>query len=163
MGVVFKDKVFQQLRKKLGSLADARVRVGVLEGGDAEVETEYGDLTIVELATIHEYGAPNANIPERSFLRQTFTDDRGREELAEFQAEQARELIDGKIGAATALKRIGAWGAAKVRERIREHIDPPLRPATIARKGSSTPLVDTGHLANSISFEIDEPKGEGGE
>jgi len=160
VGLIKNDKVFRELRKKLGKLADAKVRVGVLEGGDDEVESEYGDLTIVELATIHEYGAPEANIPERSFLRKTFTDDRGRAETAEFQAEPAKQVIEGKLGAKTALKRIGAWGAAKVRERIREGIDPPLRPATIQRKGSSTPLVDTGHLQASVSWEIDEGGGE---
>lgn len=160
MGIIFKDKVFKELRAKIGKLADARVRVGILEGGDDEVESEYGDLTIVELATIHEYGAPEANIPERSFLRKTFTDDRGRADLAKFQAEQAKQVIAGKLGARTALKRIGAWGAAKVRERIRAHIDPPLKPATIKRKGSSTPLVDTGHLQSSVSWELEEEGGE---
>lgn len=160
MGIIFKNKVFKELRTKIGKLADAKVRVGILEGGDDEVESEYGDLTIVELATIHEYGAPAAGIPERSFLRKTFTG-RGRAELAAFQAEQAKQVIEGKLGARTALKRIGTWGAAKVRERIRAHIDPPLKPATIKRKGSSTPLVDTGHLINAISFQLEEQGGEG--
>ena len=30
----------------------------------------------------------------------------------------------------------------------------PNAPATIARKGSSTPLIDTGALLNSITYEV---------
>ncbi len=152
------DKVFQELRRKVGELANAKVRVGILS--DEEVETEHGELTIVELAAIHEFGAPNAGIPERSFIRKTFEDE-GRADLVDFQAEQARKVVDGKLGAKTALKQIGAWAVGRVKARIRAKIDPPNKPATIKRKGSSTPLVDTGHLANSVAWEIEESKGAG--
>lgn len=159
--VTLNDKVFRELRAKIGELAKAKVKIGVLQGGDAEVETEHGELSIVELAAIHEFGAPAANIPARSFIRATFDSDEGLAAQGEFMAEQAEQIIAGKLAPRTALKRIGAWGAAKVRARIRAKIDPPLKPETIRRKTvdgkkGDVPLVDTSHLINSVSWELED-------
>ncbi len=38
--------------------------------------------------------------------------------------------------------------------KIQRGIDPALKDATIAKKGSSTPLIETGQLINSIDFEV---------
>ena len=34
-------------------------------------------------------------------------------------------------------------------------IAPPLKPATIARKGSSTPLINTGQLRSAITWRVE--------
>lgn len=162
MPATLDDKVFRELRAKIGELAIAKVKIGILQGGDKEVETEHGALSIVELATIHEFGAPGAGIPARSFIRETFDSDEGRAAQAEFMAKQAEQIISGELAPKTALKRVGAWGAARVRARIKAHIAPALKPETIQRKKSSTPLVDTGALINSVSWELEEDESPGG-
>jgi hypothetical protein len=152
------DKVFEELKKKLGRAAESFVRVGVLagEGGDAVVEG--GDITLVELAAIHEFGSPAAGIPERSFIRSTFRGRDNREKLSRLLASNARGLIHDKITVDVALDRVGAWGASAVKNTIkrRQTTGPEPqenKPATIARKGSSTPLVDSAVLLNSITHE----------
>lgn len=167
MGVRVNDRVFRELRAKIGEVADRRVKVGVLESSDEAVtvtneDGKESEITMVELAAIHEYGAPGANIPERSFIRRTFSEPEGAEAMREFLAEQAEKILKGELTPATALKQLGAWGAAAVRARIRQGIPPPNAEATVQRKGSSTPLVDTGGLINAVSWEIVEAK-DGGE
>jgi hypothetical protein len=37
---------------------------------------------------------------------------------------------------------------------IRDLVSPALAPATVARKGFSKPLIETGHLLNSVAVEV---------
>lgn len=129
-----------------------RVKVGVLGGGD------HGpDLTNAELATIHEFGAPRAGVPERSFLRST-ADLKRREWLA-LLVKVLQAAVDGKTTVQVALELVGQKAVADVVARIRNGagIPPPLKPATIAAKGSTRPLVDTGRLVQSIGYEVVRP------
>lgn len=41
-----------------------------------------------------------------------------------------------------------------LREAIIAWSDPPNSPLTIAKKGSSNPLIDTGHMKNTATYEI---------
>lgn len=148
------DHVFRELRAKIANIAKAYVKVGVLEAnGSAEVDGGDG-LTMAELAAIHEYGAPRAGIPARSFIRNTFSDSEGAAKLKAFMVRTAKGLIQEKLEVAQALNQLGAFAQSLIKKRIKEHIPPPLKPATVKRKGSSTPLVDTGQLINSITWEI---------
>lgn len=151
--VTVDDKVWQDIRTRVAGLDKRKVRVGVLgsKGGNAVHE---GGITMIELAAIHEFGSPAAQIPERSFLRRTFK--ASSVWLPAFQAKLVRNVIVGKVGVEQALGLLGTKCAAMVKHTIvgGEHIPPPLKPATIARKGSDRPLVDTGRLVNAIDYEI---------
>lgn len=148
------------LKRKLGDLDKARVHVGVLASGKGSDKAEGGDgITMLEIAAIHEFGSPAAHIPERSFIRRTFEEQR--EELAKIQVEVAKRLVNIKqFTVATALKIIGAWGAAAIQRTIGTGppIPPPLAPATIARRKnkSNRPLLNNGQLRASITWEIKE-------
>lgn len=152
--VEVKDTGWLEFFKRAREIRDKRVRVGVLSD-DAHGD---GDLTLSELATIHEFGTEDKRIPERSFLRSTF--DEKREELAEVGEKLIGAVLDGKMTTERGLGLIGAKLAADVKGRITAGIDPPNAPTTVARKGSSTPLVDTGRLLNSITWAVDEGEGE---
>ena len=128
------------------------VTVGVQ--GDAERAT--GEISNIDLATIHEFGAPGAGIPERSFIRSTLEDQQGYRELA-------RKLTDavvaGKVDVPKALALFGEQVSSDIKRKIESGIDPPNAPATVAKKGSSKPLVDTGQLKNSISYVVKKDAG----
>lgn len=146
------DHVFRELREKIRGIGKAYVKVGVLESAGS---ADAGDgLTMAELAAIHEYGAPRANIPARSFIRNTFLDSDGAESLKKFMFRTAKGLIQEKLDVQQALNQLGAFAQSMIKNRIKAHIPPPLKPATVKRKGSSTPLVDTGQLINSITWEV---------
>lgn len=153
INVKMDDHVFRELEAKLGKAKNAHVKVGVLESQGATTSSD-GETTLAELAAIHEFGAPRANIPARSFLRATFTQDPGREGVSKMLNSLARGIIAERLEVKEALDRLGAWAVAQVKRRIKAHIPPPLKPATIKAKGSSTPLVDTGQLINAITWEV---------
>jgi hypothetical protein len=52
------------------------------------------------------------------------------------------------------MKLIGMRVVGDIQDRISDGIPPPNSPITIARKGSSKPLIDSGQLRQSISFEV---------
>lgn len=122
------------------------VRVGVFDGvggGTGEIAT---------IATIHEFGAPGASIPERSYIRATIRE--RKPELAVLMARVVRLMIQGKLDETRALELVGAWLAGAIKGRIVSGPFTPLKPRTIARKGSDKPLIDTGQLKNAVTFVI---------
>lgn len=149
-------KLWDELRARAAKLDKCFVRVGVLEskGGSEMHNTEGGKpITLVELATIHEFGT--ANIPERSFIRTTLLINKAAE-LEEMQVKLARAIVMKGMDPLRALNILGSWAASQIKNGITsEEIGAfPLAESTIARKGSSKPLVDTGLLKNAISYEV---------
>jgi len=144
------DKKWRELRKRLEAMgADkAHVRVGVLS------DDSHGDIGMIELAAIHEFGSEAAGIPERSFIRRTFRD--RKEELTQLLHVLTHKIVTNKMTILQALNTLGLWGANAVKQTITQSdIPPPLKPSTIARKGSDKPLVDTGQLVNSITWKVE--------
>ena len=155
----------------------ARVKVGVLvDSTHAAKETAKGakqsqGISMLELAAIHEFGSPAAGIPQRSFIRATV--DGKRSEINEqieaivgraIKSLLARDSVTEESIRESVKKSLGLLGAKVVsmmRATIRANIPPPLRPATIARKGSSTALVDTGQLINVLSWSVIEGAASG--
>jgi hypothetical protein len=59
------------------------------------------------------------------------------------------------------LQKLGAFGAAKIQDQIASNMPPPNAPSTIAQKGSSGTLIDTGRLRQSITWALDDGIGGG--
>lgn len=153
MRVRIDKRAWKALERRLSAVDQARVKVGVV---GAAAEADHGDgISTGELAAIHEFGAPGANIPERSFIRRTFLTKRT--EIAAVCAKLAKGIVAGKIEPERALNVLGAFCSTEVKKTITEGagVPPPLQPETIARKGSDRPLVDTGRLLNAISWELE--------
>ena len=138
----------------------AVVNVGV-QGQPAAANHQNTHLTVGQLATIHEFGKvirqPKLNriivIPARSFLRATV--DQYRDAIARRQVLLSQGYILGKFELRPAMELLGMYVVGLVKQRIANGIAPPNRPSTIARKGSSKPLIDTGQLRNSITYKVD--------
>lgn len=146
------DRAWKQLRKRLPGIAKVKIRVGLV-GSEAEQTNGESNLTNAELGMIHEFGAPAAGIPARSFIRRTYDDKI--DELKGMQLKLSKMLLDDKLDVARAFAILGEWGANAIKATIVQgKVEPGLKPQTIARKGSSKPLVDTAQLVNSISWVI---------
>lgn len=128
------------------------IEVGVFEGAG----NHSSGIRLSELAAIHEFGAPAANIPERSFLRSTLRDPEVRNMLRQAGARYASQVRTKAVARREALGKLGAWMVSRVRQSILSGpgIPPPLAPATVVRKGSSRPLVDTGQLISAIGWRL---------
>ena len=148
------DRALRRLQKRLEASGNAHVKVGVLGSKGGNAPHDSSGISLVELAAIHEFGSPAAGIPERSFIRRTFIEKR--RELEEVITKLARGVVAGKLDMRRALDILGAWASAEVKKTVTAgaHIPPPLKPATIERKGSDRPLIDTGRLIGAVTWEV---------
>lgn len=111
---------------------------------------------LVRIAAIHEWGAPNAGIPERSFIRAT----------VDKEKENINKLLKANIKAheenflampfKNVLGQVGEYVTNSIQNAIRNRLQPELKDATVRRKtvGGKTgdvPLIDTGQLIQSIT------------
>lgn len=110
---------------------------------------------VVLRASVHEFGSPTRNIPQRSFLRSTIDEMRSKY-IAE-ASKLASRLLAPTVSRAQVLRglvRLGMMAVSDVRRKIRSRIPPPLKKATIDAKGSSVPLIDTGRLIQAITHKV---------
>lgn len=164
--VTDKDNGYNELVAFFDALEDepegAGVYVGIRQGKGAEHDAD-SDVTLAEYATENEFGT--AKIPERSFLRSTM--DEQAEKYQGMIAQAVTTTIDNARGSTsvvrgfvglggfrTALERLGVVAVGDVKRKIVTGPFTPNSPVTIARKGSSRPLIDTGRLRNSIESEV---------
>jgi hypothetical protein len=156
MPVIDKDMGWNDLAAKLKDMiGDPHVLVGV-QGGEADATHEGGDdkepVTNADVASWNEFGTPT--IPARSFIRATV--DIYEQKLQQRAVLLGRGVLFEAFTPNQALGLLGEEARGLMIERINAHIDPPNAPSTIARKGSSTPLIaHTGALKNSITLKVD--------
>jgi hypothetical protein len=148
------DRGWNKIKRELAkAAAGAHARIGLLDGKGGD-EAREGGLTNAQIGAVHEYGSAAAGIPERSFLRSTMT--AKQEELVGEVARLIAQIAEGKMTVERALGILGARGVAEVQKTITtgDGVPPPNAPATIAHKGSSRPLVDTGRMVQSIAYDV---------
>lgn len=149
--IVDQDRGFKKLLERLSKRKSPHVIVGVY--GKAVGQRYKGvGATVSEVAAVHEFGVPSRNIPKRSFLRDTALINERR--IEKNLATVTERIVTGVESERTGLLKFGVWFEGVVKQRIAAGIPPKLSPATIKRKGSSKPLIDTGQLRNSISSEL---------
>jgi hypothetical protein len=153
--VTDRDLGWKAIVSRAAQIGRASTRVGII-GDEAQAERGAG-VTQAELGAIHEFGAPKAGIPQRSFIRRAVEKSKRIDGAIEHLAEQ---VIDGKESVQSALGQLGAVGAAEVKATITEGqgVPPPLEAETVKRKGSDRPRVDSGRLLGSIFWDIEGSK-----
>ena len=106
---------------------------------------------------IQAHGSPLWASPPRPIIEPAITAPGNKEQIAEQLAKVAQLAMGGKVPQAKPqLRRLGLLGQNIVRKWF---TDPrnnwaPNSPATLARKGSSRPLVDTGMLRRAITYVV---------
>lgn len=151
--IVERDLGHAEIMRRLAEVRGASVKVGVLESSGIHPGPE--GLSNAQIATVHEYGDPSRNIPQRSFIGSAI--DEQREELSRFARAAVDSALDGSRTVREALSLLGEKGKAEIQAKITRGPFAPNAPLTIALKGSSKPLIDTGHLRQSVSYEVTMP------
>lgn len=166
----------EEIKRRLTTLANLQVLVGVPEDQSERQEEAPGGMTNAALAYIHDQGMPEQNIPQREFMRPGIEDiqDEVTRRLKGMAKTAITETEDRMAQQATSL---GLRAASSIKARINEGIPPPLAESTLAararkgRKGakdelqsrregnppstaSAKPLIDSGQLRNSITYVI---------
>ena len=132
----------EQLIKQLEGLNAKDVYVGIPESKNSNVEGA-GQFNLASLAAVLEFG--NQHIPSRPFLRQTLA-----ENQQKYTALFAEGINNGEDYAAL-MNKIALIAQGDVQENMVKGDWVANAPSTIKRKGSSKPLIDTGHLRKSIT------------
>lgn len=107
--------------------------------------------TMAEIANEHEFGL---GVPERSWLRAWV--DENQPMIQNDLRRAAMRIIEGKLTIQQAADLLGTKYVASIQTRIANGIAPANAPATIERKGSSTPLIDTGQFRSSITYIMEQ-------
>lgn len=126
---------------KLKEISNNEVQIGLFGSDDGEV---------VKYAGSNEFGDSSEGVPERSFLRSAI--DENESKIKRFSGAVVDNSISGN--ASFDAGGIGEYVVGIVREQIVKVDTPPNSPATIARKKSSNPLIDTGVMLRSVTFKI---------
>lgn len=153
----------EYLEKELEYLKTHAVKVGVL-GKEGAGEMKYPITFIQEYAVHNEYGTTISkgknkgmrHIPPRPFFRLSVATARAQKEIQDFMADEIEKVISTEITGEQYYKNVGNFVVERIKKTIYSYGFKPNNPYTIKKKNQSNPLVDTGSLYNSISYEIVE-------
>lgn len=146
------NRIIRTLNKDLDGVV---VKVGVQAKNKAVRRGKGGsirntDQPLAAIAAIHEFGL--GGMPQRSFLRSAY--DENLPMIDKMIQRVANGAVFG-LGTNAALNRLGNVVQGIVQRKIVDGPFVPNSPATIKRKKSSKPLIDTGHLRQSIRYVIE--------
>lgn len=140
-------KTNTSLRDNLTELLDSKVKV--LAGVPADAVPYPGGTPVVEVAIKNEFGI---GVPERSFVRSTFKENQN--EYKERSIKAVKVALKGDKPLRRSMSILGSDVSSDIKRKIVDIKEPPNAPLTIALKGSSNPLIDTGHMKNSVTYEV---------
>ena len=167
MGVVNDiDRGFNDFLRNMKQINGAYVKVGFPVGfkpgpqtsPDGSPPNKASEILII--GATHEFGTDRAGpnqditIPERSYLRSSFDEDK---ELNSRIIEKAYGMVLARRASVKkALGLVGLHAEARAKKKMRDLRTPPLALSTLKRRrlGSSNPLIDTNQLVNSLRHEV---------
>lgn len=135
-------------KENLRELSKYKVEIGIF--GDSGSSAD--GVSYLLIASVHEFGAAVKNIPERSFIRSTFDEKNG--DWTKFIKSRIPKVLEGTLPARQLHELVGAKIVSDIQKKIKDIQDPPNAPATIAQKGSSNPLIDTGGLRMRVTYKV---------
>lgn len=145
-------KRLKEVMKRAEQLNQLQLVAGI--PNDETSREDSGEITNAELGIIHEWGAPEKGIPERSFMRSTMSEEM--ENLGRLSKTQIALCLEGNTSPHDVFATIGAYLQGKIVDKITDGEFKPNNENTVKRKGSSKPLIDTGQLRGAITYEVRE-------
>jgi hypothetical protein len=144
--VIDKDRGLKKITVNIKELDGYQVKVGIM--GNDTVD----GVSVIDYAMYNEFGT--SRIPARPFMSKTY--DENADDTIKYAQYLAGEMIDGKMNPKKVLDTLGLWYSNKIKMTIRNAKvwATPNAPSTVEQKGSSSPLIDTGRMLNSVNYEI---------
>lgn len=138
------DHGFDNIIRQALKLDGKGVKVGIRRGKGSHDGTD-----MLDIAVYNHFGT--ATIPARPFVSDCAEKNAG--QIQEAQKRLVYRVYQGGLSADGALAELGAWYVNVQKGHILHGGWTPNAPATIKRKGSNKPLVDTGQLVNTVDWE----------
>lgn len=121
--------------------------------GTSGTSTKYPDgPEVVLVAAVNNFGSASQGIPARPFMTEGFVP--AVEATNPIKTRLVPLLNQGKITKAQILEHMGAPAVNAFRNTILRGNWVPNKPETIARKGSSRPLTDTGLMRQTLTYVV---------
>lgn len=136
-----------KLAKQIAGL-DGVVKIGFPAGSKAG----HDGTSAAMVAAVHEFGSAKRGIPERPFLRPSVA--ASGPKLSKIIKSRVPKVADGTMSGERVLELLGAEAVGEVKKYIVSGSFTKLADETIARKGSSKPLIDTGNLRQAVNYEV---------
>lgn len=146
MSVQERDLGWRRIKQELEVLGRASVKIGLQEG----TTTEDGSASLPEIGFYNEFGT--ARIPPRPAHAQAYDKNKGKIDTAIKRLHDS--VVAGRRSAKDALGLLGQLHQRNIQKSIRDLREPENAPSTIERKGSDNPLIDSGHMVQSIRYEV---------
>lgn len=140
-GATYPDAPPRQIAKTYGKM-QAKGYTGAIAGA------KKGTLSVATVAFWNEFGTSRS--PARPFFRNMIA-----AKSNEWGPALALALRRNNYDTRLSLNQIGSGIAGQLRESIIETNEPPNAESTIRKKGFSKTLVDSGHMLQSVDFEIE--------
>lgn len=145
------NRIYNELRRiktaytMVGFPEHGKISAPVMQGSGHDAIGDMG--TMVKIAITHEFGG-GKGIPARPYFRPAF--DENIETIRKVQQSELNRIYVGQSTVLNSLAVIGEFLTSKIKGKIRSNVPPPLKAATVRRKGSDRTLVDRGQLINSV-------------
>lgn len=138
----------EKLEKALDKIAQALGRGGVVSVGFLSDARYPNGLYVASVAAWNDFGT--RNMPARPFFRNMIA-----AESPGWGKALTVQLKDTGYDAPKALGRMGDRIKGQLQESILDTFEPPLAKSTIARKGSSKPLIDTSFMIKHAGYRVE--------
>lgn len=158
------DHGFDETLKPFKKGKSKTVNIGIVSSSPQEHtgrgEGKKSSLSMADIAALHEFGGKKKSktgkqiIPERPFMSQTMS--KNDKAISKKIILLYKKVLDGDLTEDKALGLLGEFVKGKMKSEITTGDFKENAASTIAKKGSSRPLVDTSQLLNSIDWELDE-------
>lgn len=109
------------------------------------------DGAVVDRAIWNHYGTTRG-IPARSFLLNAIR--KNRRKYLEAMKTAGAKVLRGETTLDQTMRKLGVLAQGDIQQEITDLRDPPNAPSTIAAKGSSNPLIDTGEMRSKVTWEV---------
>ena len=150
-----KTKPAFNVRAGVQALVKSRVLVGITQQSASRPE---GVINNADLLYLHTFGSPMQNIPERPVIVPALLNRENKEKYLKQLISAAQAAVTGD---GNEMQRRLALAGLQAQNSCKEWFVNPLNnwapnsPATIKRKGSDRPLIDTTELRNHIVYVVE--------
>lgn len=149
MSVTKNTKVWDNIKRSLLSTPEIAVDVGwfgVTYGSDND------NIPVAQVAAMMEHGHPR-DYPPRPFIRQGFVPRLASKEYAQVFTKIAENILQGQ-GVMSQAHILGSLMRKGLQNEIISWSTPPNSPKTVAEKGFNDPLIETGHMLETVDYRV---------
>lgn len=139
-----------KMKKDLLKTNQMELKVGYFEGSNYGPEND--NLPVAQVAQWNEEGS--ATNPTRPFIRVGFMGPIKKGAYDSYFAESMQRIAEGKSSFKQEYTKLGPILVADLKDVIAKWDTPPNSPKTIENKGFNNPLIDSGTMYESTSFEV---------